>query len=388
MKPNERFSAIRDPGAASCGAHLAWICDRAAERGGVARSLSDIYPFVRSSCRIDFIAPVNASFEQLEADGATVHKDLSRYPRLRGIVWSAFSLVPAAKAILRLKPGVVVVDNTNGLRVMAALRHLGYSGFLVYRNHGAEYLQGRPRVARCLLKCCDVVVTVCPGEADILSALTNKQVVVVPNCIPQAALLRERSEPSTDGLNVGYVGEVTRDKGIFEFLDVLKRVGDAVPSARGTVRGTVLSSRYLGESVAALHDRITATNRCSLEGETPRSHVFDDLMFLAVCSRRESFGLTILEAPFYNVIPVAFDNVGPRFLLNSVAPELLVRCGDTSAMAARILMLWQSPVRRSFLLRQLRRSFRERFSPQSVATNFLSVMENHVNVHARSVETL
>jgi glycosyltransferase involved in cell wall biosynthesis len=125
-----------------------------------------------------------------------------------------------------------------------------------------------------------------------------------------------------------------------------------------------------------------------MQGETSRSHVFDDLMFLAVSSRRESFGLTILEAPFYNVLPVAFDSVGPRFLLKDVAPELLVPCGDTSAMAARLLMLFKSPARRSVLLSQLRRSFQERFSPQIVATNFVSVIENHANVHARSLGTV
>src|ERR1700728_5339655 len=82
---------------------LVWICDRATERGGIAKSLADIYPFLKLHWNIEFLAPSNARFEQLESEGAKVHRLLSRFPRSQGHVWVGLSIAPAIRCLERTK---------------------------------------------------------------------------------------------------------------------------------------------------------------------------------------------------------------------------------------------------------------------------------------------
>lgn len=122
---------------------------------------------------------------------------------------------------------------------------------------------------------------------------------------------------------------------------------------------------------------------CRYEGETPRQDVFDDLTFLLVTSRRESFSLSILEAPFHGVLPIAFDSVGPRSLLGPIAPELLIPWADTDEMAWRVLQLWKDVEQRYVIIRTLRSSFEGRFNPVKIADEFLQLVD-----HATTVEKI
>jgi glycosyltransferase involved in cell wall biosynthesis len=358
----------------SCDA-LVWICDRAVERGGIAKSLADIYPFLKPHWNIEFLAPVNARFEQLESAGATVHRVLSRFPRSRGHVWVALSIIPAIRYIERIGPSAVIVDHTNGLRIMNALRSLGYAGPIIYRNHGAEFLQRHPRRSSRMLSRCSSIITVCNSEAETISALTAAPVEVIPNCLPAHALREHTPQKVAENLNIGYIGGLSEDKGIFGFMEVVKKVVQETPAAKGVIRGSIVAVGQRKERL--IRDAIANQQFCCYEGETPRRNVFDDLMFLVVTSRRESFSLSILEAPFHGVLPIAFDSVGPRSLIGPVAPELLVPWADTDGVVERMLEFWKDVERRHALIQRLRSSFQERFSPAKVADNFLRVLENH-----------
>jgi glycosyltransferase involved in cell wall biosynthesis len=355
---------------------LVWICDRAMERGGIARSLADIYPFLKPHWNIEFLAPVNARFEQLESAGAKVHRVLSRFPRSRGHVWVALSVVPAIRHIERIRPSAVIVDHTNGLRIMNILKSLGYAGPIIYRNHGAEFLQRRPRRSRRMLSCCSSIITVCESEAKTISALTAAPVEVIPNCVPAHAL-RGNAPPKVTNLNIGYIGWVSEDKGIFAFMEAVKKIVREAPAAKGIIRGSIVSSTAGQQEGRVIRDAIANRKFCSYEGETSRQNVFDDLMFLVVTSRRESFSLSILEAPFHGVLPIAFDTIGPHSLLGPVAPELLVPWSDADGVTERVLELWKDVERRQAVIERLRSSFQGRFNPAKIADKFLRVFENH-----------
>lgn len=363
---------------------LVWICDRATERGGIARSLADIYPFLKSHWNIEFLAPRNARFEQLESAGATVHRALSRFPRTRGQVWVALSILPAIRYIERIRPAAVVVDHTNGLRIMNALKWLGHSEPIIYRNHGAEFLQRRPQRSGNLLSRCSSIVTVSDSEAAAISALTAVPVEVIPNCVPFRALHNQASCHTAGNLNIGYIGWLSTDKGILAFLEAVKKVRREFPAAKGIIRGSFTSSAAARREERDIRKVMASQDCCRYEGETSRENVFDDLTFLVVTSRRESFGLSILEAPFHGVLPIAFDSVGPHSLLSAVAPELLVPEADTDGIAQRVLDLWKDAHRRHEALQRLTLSFRDRFSSARVTGQFLRVFENYASIAGKT----
>ena len=289
---------------------LVWICDRATERGGIAKSLADIYPFLKLHWNIEFLAPSNARFEHLESEGARVHRVLSRFPRSRGYVWVGLSVAPAIRYLERIRPSAVIVDHTNGLRLMNVLNSLWRATPLIYRNHGAEFLQVRRRRSNKLLAHCSSIITVCDSEAETISALTGRPAEVIPNCVPAHILQGRSSGKAAEKLIIGYIGWLSKDKGIFAFMEVVKKVVQSVPTAKGLIRGSIVCSA--GHEDREIRTAVTSQKFCCYEGETLRENVFDDLTFLIVASRRESFGLSILEAPFHNVVPIAFDSVGPR----------------------------------------------------------------------------
>jgi glycosyltransferase involved in cell wall biosynthesis len=359
--------------------NILWICDRSLEKGGVACALYDLYPALsRTACDIVFAAPKNAAFPRLEALGATVHKVLPTFPKGRGYVWSLLSCFSILRLAFRLKPDMVVADHTNGLWLVLFLKAIRFPTAATYRNHGVEFLVGRPRLARLISRCVDQIVTVSQPEADALQRLTNHAVNLVPNCLPahclaQGPLRAMRKDPESP--TVAYVGWLNKAKGIYAFLDLVAEIRKDLPSAQGIAIGRISLERDSKVSREELLERMREAGIKYL-GEVPRERIFREVDFLLVCSRRESFGLTALEAPFFDVTPIAYDSPGTHFLLGSV-PECLIDNGEIEQMKDTVVRLWRRPNKRSELCGTLRTRFQRQFDPNLVAANLIAVFANN-----------
>jgi glycosyltransferase involved in cell wall biosynthesis len=355
-----------------------WICDRADERGGVACSLYDLYPALSSTaCHIVFAAPKNAKFPRLEALGATVDKVLPTFPKAKGYLWSLVSCFAILKLAIRLKPDILVADHTNGLWLILFLKAIRFPAKAIYRNHGAEFLINRPRLARFVLGHVNQIVTVSQLEADALKRLTPRPVVLVPNCLPAHCLALSESQTmrkDPQGPTIAYIGELSKAKGIYTFMDIISEIRKDLPGVQGKAIGRISLERSSSDSRHDLLARMRAAGVNYL-GEMPRESVFRDVDFLLVCSRRESFGLTSIEAPFSEVIPIAYNSPGTHFLLSSVN-ECLVENSKPEHMKEAVVGLWCRPERRSEICQHLRVRFLREFDPNLLATRLVATFLN------------
>jgi glycosyltransferase involved in cell wall biosynthesis len=307
-------------------------------------------------------------FPRLEALGATVHKNLPTFPKARGYVWSLMSCFAILRLAIRLKPRIVVADHTNGLWLLLFLKAIRFPSKAIYRNHGVGFLTNRPFLTRLIYRGVDRIITVSQPEADALQRLINRPVDLVPNCLPAHCLTvrpvqEVRKDPQSP--RIAYVGWLNRAKGIYDFMNIIAEIRKDLPGAQGIAIGRVALERSSEDSREDLLARMRAAGVDYL-GELPRENIFREIDFLLVCSSRESFGLTVLEAPFSGTIPIAYDSPGTHFLLGSV-PECLVENGQSEQMKEAVLRLWRDLEARSELCERLRTQFLRQFDPNLLA---------------------
>jgi len=356
---------------------ILWIRDRELEKGGVACALYDLYPsLVRAGADIVFAAPRNATFPRLEGAGARVYKILPTYPRARGYLWSLIASLAILRLVTRLRPTIVVADHTNGLWLLLFLKGIRCPIKAIYRNHGGEFLSAHRYLARLVLRAIDHIVTVSQPEVDALRRLTNSPVSLVPNCLPAHCLNpgRVRNARMPPAPRIAYVGWLNREKGIYAFTNLIAEIRKVLPGTKGVAIGQIRLRPGLEDS---RDDLLACMNAAGIQhlGEVAREEIFREVDFLLVCSRRESFGLTMVEAPFFDVVPISYDSPGPRFLLGGVA-ECLVENGKGEQAKETVLRLWRSPHRRSEICERLRADFSRQFDPDLVAARLMAAFDS------------
>jgi glycosyltransferase involved in cell wall biosynthesis len=280
------------------------------------------------------------------------------------------------KLVARLKPHSVVADHTNGLWLALILKATRFPLKVIYRQHGCEFLTKQPHLARLVLQRVDEIITVSEPEADALRRLTDRFVSVVPNCLPAHCLHAcpvNEVDKDSQGPRIAHIGVLSKDKGIFAFIKLISAIREGHREVQAVAVGRILLDCASGYSEDDLLSEMDGAG-IIYPGEVAREIVFQHVDLLVVCSRRESFGLTMLEAPFHGVTPVAFDSPGARFLLGDVT-ECLVENGNLEQMKEAVLRLWHNPHQRSVICKHLRTRFLRQLDPNLIATNLLATIE-------------
>jgi glycosyltransferase involved in cell wall biosynthesis len=169
---------------------------------------------------------------------------------------------------------------------------------------------------------------------------------------------------------IAYVGWLNKTKGIYDFMKVIAEIRKDLPGAQGVAIGWVLLER---DSKDSRDDLLALMHAAGVNflGEVARENIFRGVDFLLVCSRRESFGLAALEAPFSGAIPIAYDSPGIHSLLGG-ASECLVENGKSEQMKEAVLRFWRRPEKRSETCELLRKQFLRQFDPNLVATRLVA----------------
>jgi phosphatidylinositol alpha-mannosyltransferase len=177
-----------------------------------------------------------------------------------------------------------------------------------------ELARRAPALARALLRGAQLVLAASAFLADEARALGAREVRVVPSGVNIPEHVGEPAEPP----HVLYVGRLSEEKGILEFLEATEGlprviVGDGplrarVPEAVGFVPPAELPRYYAGCDV-----------------------------FCAPSVERESFGIVLLEAMAAGRAVVAGDNPGYASVVTNGVEGLLVPPKDPQALALALV---------------------------------------------------
>ena len=155
------------------------------------------------------------------------------------------------------------------------------------------------------------------------------------------ASLRRRIGMPDEGEVIGFVGRLTRDKGIAELLTAFERVRQRRPQTRLLVVGALEAGDALSEdTVKRLADLPGVHTTGHLEDPASAYSLMD---LLAFPSHREGFPNVVLEAAAAGLPVVGYDVTGTRDAVSSGTTGVLVARGDAEAMADALSVYLASP---------------------------------------------
>ncbi len=144
--------------------------------------------------------------------------------------------------------------------------------------------------------------------------------------VPPAARLHRRK--------ISFIGMWGPRKGSFDWPNIVRAVWRRIPEARFSFLGTMVESEtVLSDLGLKGSERIESVSQYSPD-ELPR--LLADCAVGAFPSYVEGFGLGVIEQLAAGLPTVAFDVPGPRNILRSQLPELLVASGDVEKFAEAI----------------------------------------------------
>jgi glycosyltransferase involved in cell wall biosynthesis len=199
---------------------------------------------------------------------------------------------------------------------------------------------------------------------------------IVPVGVDMERFPLAESEP--DGRVVGYLGRISRDKGLIHLVESAPRVISRVPDARFSVGGHTFTredEEYLGSVKAAVAER-GLDDRFEWPGYIDDAPAFlSQSAVIVVPSDQEGLGRTMLEAMATGRPVVAFDSGGPGEVITSGTNGILVAPGDSDALGNAVADLLADPGRAAEIGRPGRKLVAERFSSRSSTDELMRVYE-------------
>jgi hypothetical protein len=164
------------------------------------------------------------------------------------------------------------------------------------------------------------------------------------------------------GFNVGYIGSLSGARIHPEFVEMSAAVG--VPEARFILCGDGDAARELAHRAAGIGagERFEFRGQIGRIGESLRDF---DLFGYPLLPRAASSDLSLKEAMYAGVPPVALDDTGAEELI--VSGETGVIAEDPAAYTRAIERLHADPEERGRLSENARRHATERWSPEALA---------------------
>lgn len=147
---------------------------------------------------------------------------------------------------------------------------------------------------------------------------------------------------------LGFVGRLSKDKGIELFLDACRHVFQARPQAKAVVVGSsgakTPDGRDYLEAMQDLAQELGIAKNVEFLGY--RKDVPDlmrQMEIFVMASEAEPWGRVVAEAMVAGAVVVANNSGGPREMIEHEVNGLLVTLGDTDQMARAIVRLLENP---------------------------------------------
>jgi glycosyltransferase involved in cell wall biosynthesis len=158
-----------------------------------------------------------------------------------------------------------------------------------------------------------------------------------PERLADAAKLRAQLGIASPSQVIGYVGRVTRDKGVPELVAAFRAVQEQFPDAVLLLIGDVEQGDPIPPETREALDNARGIVRVDFQSDITPYYLLMDI--LALPTHREGFPNTVLEAQAAELPVVTTDATGA---VDSIAPNvtgLLIPAGDAGALAEALTKL-------------------------------------------------
>lgn len=190
---------------------------------------------------------------------------------------------------------------------------------------------------RCLIGETDYAVALTEaGKYELEKISPKANVKVIPNFLP----FNERARTIASGNNrkAVFVGRLSREKGIYHLLDIWQKVSQSLTDVELDIFGDG------GERIDMMRE-IKARNiqRINFRGfESELEKIYKNADMLLCTSETEGFGMVLIEAMYFGVVPIAFDcPVSPKELIADAG--ITIDCFNTKQYADAVIRLFNSP---------------------------------------------
>lgn len=172
------------------------------------------------------------------------------------------------------------------------------------------------------------------GEVDVLFGC-GARTSVIPNGIDPTPWSTTDRQARGPGPLVVFAGRLEWEKGVFDLLEAVERLGAEQPDLSLVMAGTGGQRERLDKQIAAagLSNRVRLVGRL---GQPDLAALFARADVVVVPSRYEPFGLIALEAAAAGAPLVVSDTGGLADIADDGAAALVVTPGDVAALAAAI----------------------------------------------------
>jgi glycosyltransferase involved in cell wall biosynthesis len=260
--------------------------------------------------------------------------------------------IRAIRAAVRAsEPAALIsfIETTNVLTLLAT-RGLGIPVIVSERSDPAHFATARTVAAlrRVLYPFADAVVVQTEGAGRFFSPRARRRLRVIPNMVvpaPQGVV-----HPSAGANRIVGLGRLSREKGFDLLIDAFARVAAEWPDWSLEIWGEGAERPALESLVKAkgLRDRVR------LPGRTASPHdALEGAGLFVLPSRVEGFPNALCEAMAAGLPVLAVDcPSGPREIVRDGVDGVLVRAGDSSALAEGISRLLADETLRANLARR------------------------------------
>jgi rhamnosyl/mannosyltransferase len=210
-------------------------------------------------------------------------------------------------------------------------------------------------LARPIVKLAEAIVATTRSYAKTSSLLRDigKKIVIIPcgvdtdRFLPSQSQRNKKAGSSHEGRRVLYVGKLIHYKGVNNLIKAFRLVIDRCPNCRLAIVGN-------GEQRDEL---IHLVNELQLDGEVtflgdlpdsqlPQQYQESDVLVLpSLESRREAFGMVLLEAMSCGIPVIVSDIPGPDEVVHNAENGFLAPPGDIPKLAEAMIKILNDPHR-------------------------------------------
>jgi glycosyltransferase involved in cell wall biosynthesis len=249
---------------------------------------------------------------------------------------------------------------------------------VVMHMHAAEFKEffercpaWAKRYIRCSLDNCARIITLSQSWQEFYASLTQTQVVMIPNCIPESyekGLSHEHKKATDDVL---YLGKFGMRKGIYDLINAVKPLLDRYPRLELFCGGDGEIERVRQEvSRHGMHERV---HILGWVGRQERSELLNRCQIYVLPSYAEGLPVAIIEAMEAGLAIIATKVGGIPEMIQHGINGILVTPGDVTELTAALDKLLSDSSYRWQLGQSARKTYIARYSEAQVMPQFEAI---------------